>query len=122
MSLVVDTSMLPLPYPYGVLSYAKSTGNVRLTGLLAQRQVCRLEASKAANQCCAGRDDMHLLKTGLAAFAMAAVGTAAQAQGVVKIGLIAPLTGPQAAAGQQMVAGAKLYQQLNGMTAGGKTV
>src|SRR4051812_22313906 len=65
---------------------------------------------------------MRTLRTGLAAFAIAALGGAAQAQEVVKIGLIAPMTGPQAASGQQMVAGARLFQQLNGMTAGGKTV
>ena len=47
---------------------------------------------------------------------------AAQAQQTVKIGLIAPMTGPQAAAGRQMVAGAKLYMALNGNKAAGKTV
>jgi len=46
----------------------------------------------------------------------------AQAQQTVKIGLIAPMTGPQAAAGRQMVAGAKLYMALNGNKAAGKTV
>jgi len=47
---------------------------------------------------------------------------AAQAQQTVKIGLIAPMTGPQAAAGRQMVAGAKLYMALNGNKAAGKTI
>jgi branched-chain amino acid transport system substrate-binding protein len=65
---------------------------------------------------------MNSLRIGLTALAIAALGSAAQAQGVVKIGIVAPLTGPQAASGQQMIAGAKLYQQLNGTKAGGKTV
>ncbi|MDB5531798.1 MAG: transporter substrate-binding protein [Hyphomicrobiales bacterium] len=46
----------------------------------------------------------------------------AQAQQTVKIGLIAPMTGPQAAAGRQMVAGAKLYMALNGNKAAGKAI
>jgi branched-chain amino acid transport system substrate-binding protein len=71
---------------------------------------------------CQKEDSMTSLKAGLIALAIAASASAAQAQGVVKIGLIAPLTGPQAATGQQLVAGARLYQQLNGTNAAGKTV
>ena len=62
------------------------------------------------------------VKAGLAALGALAFSGVATAQEVVKIGLIAPLTGPQAAAGQQMVAAAKLFQQFNGNKAGGKTV
>ena len=47
---------------------------------------------------------------------------ASMAQEVVKVGMIVPLTGPQAAAGQQMVAAAKLYQQFNGTKVGNKTI
>ncbi|MDF2114950.1 ABC transporter substrate-binding protein [Roseiarcaceae bacterium H3SJ34-1] len=61
-----------------------------------------------------------LITAALMAGLLAAGG--AQAQQTVKIGLIAPMTGPQAAAGRQMVAGAKLYMALNGNKAGGKTV
>ncbi len=64
---------------------------------------------------------MKLLKAGLFAASALWAGMA-QAQDVIKVGLIAPLTGPQAAAGQQIVAGVKLFQQLNGNKAGGKTI
>jgi branched-chain amino acid transport system substrate-binding protein len=40
----------------------------------------------------------------------------------VKIGLILPLTGPQASSGRQMLAGARLYQALNGDVAAGKKI
>jgi branched-chain amino acid transport system substrate-binding protein len=65
---------------------------------------------------------MKMLKSALVAgFALLAAG-ATQAQEVVKIGLIAPMTGPQAASGRQMVAGAQLYMALNGNKVGGKTI
>ncbi len=65
---------------------------------------------------------MKMLKSALVAgFALLAAG-ASQAQEVVKIGLIAPMTGPQAASGRQMVAGAQLYMALNGNKVGGKTI
>ena len=62
------------------------------------------------------------IKIGTIAAAVISFGGASFAQDVVKIGIIAPMTGPQAASGQQIVAGAKLYQQINGTKAGGKTV
>jgi branched-chain amino acid transport system substrate-binding protein len=47
----------------------------------------------------------------------------AHAQGdVVKIGLILPMTGPQASTGRQIEAAVKLWQAQNGNKAGGKTV
>ncbi len=45
-----------------------------------------------------------------------------QAQPPVKIGLILPMTGQQASSGRQMLAGARLYQALNGDRAGGRKV
>ncbi len=64
---------------------------------------------------------MSMVRTGVAVAAMMWAGLS-QAQDVIKIGVIAPLTGPQAASGQQIVAGAKLYQALNGTKVGGKTI
>ncbi len=64
---------------------------------------------------------MKLIKSGLIAASIVLAG-AAQAQDVIKIGLVAPMTGPQAAAGQQILAGVKLYQQLNGTKVGNKTI
>lgn len=43
-------------------------------------------------------------------------------QETVKVGLIATLTGPQAASGRQKVAGARLYMQLNGNMVAGKKI
>ena len=67
---------------------------------------------------------MKTIKFGL--IAAAALGLAglsqAQAQDVIKVGVIVPLTGPQAAAGQQIVAAMKLYQQFNGTKVGNKTI
>jgi branched-chain amino acid transport system substrate-binding protein len=61
----------------------------------------------------------HLLICG-AAFVVAPW---AHAQGdVVKIGLILPMTGPQASTGRQIDAAVKLWQAQNGNKAGGKTV
>ncbi len=64
---------------------------------------------------------MKIIKSGLIAAAVMCAGVA-QAQDVIKIGVIAPLTGPQAASGQQIMAGAKLYQALNGNKVGNKTI
>jgi branched-chain amino acid transport system substrate-binding protein len=59
-------------------------------------------------------------------FAAAALSTAliggAGAQETVKIGLIVPMTGPQASTGKQISAAVQLYQQLHGTTVGGKKV
>jgi branched-chain amino acid transport system substrate-binding protein len=46
----------------------------------------------------------------------------AAAQEVVKIGLIATLTGPQAASGRQKVAGARLFMAQHGNKVAGKTI
>jgi branched-chain amino acid transport system substrate-binding protein len=61
----------------------------------------------------------HLLTWG----AVLAVAPWAHAQGdSVKIGLILPMTGPQASTGRQIEAAVKLWQAQNGNKAGGKTV
>src|SRR4051795_10757982 len=44
------------------------------------------------------------------------------AQDAVKIGLILPMTGPQASTGKQIDAGVKLYMQQNGDTVAGKKI
>ena len=59
---------------------------------------------------------------GLAVGALAASGFAAAADDAVKIGLIAPMTGPFAPVGKQMQAGAKLYMEVHGDTAAGKKI
>src|SRR5947209_16194445 len=43
-----------------------------------------------------------------------ALAESADAQNTVKIGMVMPLTGPLAAAGQQVVAGARLYLKQHG--------
>lgn len=57
-----------------------------------------------------------------ASIALFGLAGASKAQETVKIGLIAPLTGPQAASGRQMVAGAKLYMGEKGNKVEGKTI
>ncbi|MBN9082332.1 MAG: ABC transporter substrate-binding protein [Rhizobiales bacterium] len=68
----------------------------------------------------------RLLLAGVAAgaFAVPFAGTLASAvaQEVVKIGLIATLTGPQASSGRQKVAGARLFMAQNGDTVAGKKI
>ena len=44
------------------------------------------------------------------------------AQDSVKIGLILPMTGPQASTGKQIDAGVKLYMQQHGATVAGKKI
>ncbi|MBX9759795.1 MAG: ABC transporter substrate-binding protein [Beijerinckiaceae bacterium] len=44
------------------------------------------------------------------------------AQETVRVGLILPLTGPQAASGRQMLAGARLFMAQNGDTVAGKKI
>ncbi|MEZ0171269.1 ABC transporter substrate-binding protein [Microvirga sp. TS319] len=67
-----------------------------------------------------------ILKAGAAALALSLAPTLApapaQAQEVVKIGLILPLTGPFASTGRQIEAAVKLYMQQNGDTVAGKKV
>jgi len=65
---------------------------------------------------------MKYVKSALVAGLGLLAASAVQAQDVVKVGLIAPLTGPQAASGRQMVAGAQLYMALNGNKVGNKTI
>jgi branched-chain amino acid transport system substrate-binding protein len=51
-----------------------------------------------------------------------AVPGAAGAQGTVKIGMVMPMTGPLAAAGQQVIAGARLYIKRHGDAVAGKRI
>jgi branched-chain amino acid transport system substrate-binding protein len=60
------------------------------------------------------------LVTTLAIAASGAGGAAAQ--GTVKIGMVMPMTGTLAAAGKQVVAGARLYMSLHGDTVAGKRI
>ncbi len=62
----------------------------------------------------------HLRLAALAAALTA--GTPAFAQEPVKIGMLVPSTGPFTSAGKQLVAGARLYMQLNGDTVAGKKI
>jgi branched-chain amino acid transport system substrate-binding protein len=60
---------------------------------------------------------------GASAFAMAALAALpAAAQDSVKIGLILPMTGPQASTGKQIDAAVKLYMQQHGSTVAGKKI
>ena len=54
--------------------------------------------------------------------AMFAAATVASAQGVVKIGMVAPFSGTFATYGQQMLGGMKAYMKLNGDTVAGKKI
>jgi branched-chain amino acid transport system substrate-binding protein len=63
-----------------------------------------------------------LIRAAGAAALTLALGGAASAQQVVKIGLILPMTGPFASTGRQIEAAAKLYMQQNGDTVAGKKV
>jgi branched-chain amino acid transport system substrate-binding protein len=51
-----------------------------------------------------------------------ALAGSASAQGTVKVGMVMPLTGPLAAAGQQVLAGARLYVKQHGDAVAGKTI
>jgi branched-chain amino acid transport system substrate-binding protein len=53
---------------------------------------------------------------------MFAAATAASAQGVVKIGMVAPFSGTFATYGQQMLGGMKAYMKLNGDMVAGKKI
>jgi branched-chain amino acid transport system substrate-binding protein len=59
-----------------------------------------------------------------AAVATISIATAAgaAAQGTVKIGMVMPMTGPLAAAGQQVLAGARLYIKQHGEVVAGKHI
>src|ERR1700757_206238 len=64
---------------------------------------------------------ISILSAAMLAASIAAAGSAG-AQGTVKIGMVMPMTGPLAAAGQQVLAGARLYIKQHGETVGGKRV
>ena len=60
---------------------------------------------------------------GIASLALATLfAGSAFAQDSVKIGLILPMTGPQASTGKQIDAGVKLYMQQHGTTVAGKKI
>ncbi|MBP7564803.1 MAG: ABC transporter substrate-binding protein [Burkholderiaceae bacterium] len=62
-----------------------------------------------------------LIQAALAAAALAGTG-AVMAQDAFKIGLILPMTGPQASTGRQIEAAARLYMAQNGDTVAGRKV
>jgi len=49
-------------------------------------------------------------------------GASADAQDLIKIGLSAPVTGPFAENGKQMIAAAKLFMEQNGTTVAGRPI
>jgi branched-chain amino acid transport system substrate-binding protein len=62
------------------------------------------------------------LKRALVAAAMLAAAGTLQAQGVVKLGLVAEFSGPFAQYGQQILGGMKAYMKQNGDTVAGKKI
>jgi branched-chain amino acid transport system substrate-binding protein len=62
-----------------------------------------------------------LISAAMLAVSAAAAGTAS-AEGTVRIGMVMPMTGPLAAAGQQVVAGARLYIKQHGSSVAGKRI
>src|SRR5499433_727550 len=54
--------------------------------------------------------------------ALATVFAGAQAQGVVKLGMVGEFSGPFAQYGQQILGGMKAYMKLNGDTVAGKKI
>src|ERR1700756_5327125 len=63
----------------------------------------------------------YILSAAVLAASIAAVGSAG-AQGTVKIGMVMPMTGPLAAAGQQVLAGARLYIKQHSEIVAGKRI
>jgi branched-chain amino acid transport system substrate-binding protein len=61
------------------------------------------------------------LGTAVVAISIATVASAT-AQGTVKVGMVMPMTGPLAAAGQQVIAGARLYIKQHGDRVAGKQI
>ena len=55
----------------------------------------------------------YLLSAAVLGASIAAAGTA-WAQGIVKVGMVMPMTGPLAGTGQQVIAGARLYIKQHG--------
>src|SRR5262252_84224 len=64
----------------------------------------------------------RILGVGCTAIALAALITAGSAQEVVKVGLILPMTGPQASTGKQIAAAARLYLEQMGAIVAGKKI
>src|SRR4051812_22703567 len=62
-----------------------------------------------------------LFRAAIFVLSTAAAGSAA-AQDTVRIGMVMPMTGPLAAAGQQVLAGARLYVKQHGDTVAGKKI
>jgi branched-chain amino acid transport system substrate-binding protein len=58
----------------------------------------------------------------LLAAALLALATPALAQNAVRIGMLVPMTGPFTSTGKHLVAGARLYTQLNGDVVAGKKI
>jgi branched-chain amino acid transport system substrate-binding protein len=58
----------------------------------------------------------------LVAAALLTLAAPALAQNAVRIGMLAPMTGPFTSTGKQFAAGARLYMQLNGDVAAGKKI
>jgi branched-chain amino acid transport system substrate-binding protein len=63
----------------------------------------------------------RILTAAVLAISVAAAGNA-NAEGTVKIGMVMPMTGPLAAAGQQVLAGARLYIKQHGGAVAGKQI
>jgi branched-chain amino acid transport system substrate-binding protein len=63
-----------------------------------------------------------MIAIGIGALAAGAPARPAWADGVVKIGIVVPITGPQGIAGKQIAAAARLYMQLHGDTVAGKKI
>ena len=62
-----------------------------------------------------------LFRAAILVLSTAPAGSAA-AQDAVKIGMVMPMTGPLAQAGQQVLAGARLYVKQHGNTIAGKRI
>jgi branched-chain amino acid transport system substrate-binding protein len=65
---------------------------------------------------------MHAVRTAVVGTAIFAAAGFAQAQGVIKLGLVAEFSGPFAQYGQQMYGGMKTYMKLHGDTVAGKKI
>jgi branched-chain amino acid transport system substrate-binding protein len=63
-----------------------------------------------------------VMRSALAGVGLLAVMGAAQAQGVVKLGMVAEFSGPFAQYGQQMLGGMKAYMKQHGDTVAGKKI
>jgi branched-chain amino acid transport system substrate-binding protein len=64
----------------------------------------------------------NLARSALIGTAMLAAATVAQAQGVVKLGMVGEFSGPFAEYGQQMLNGMKTYMKINGDSVAGKKI